>query len=80
VEDGDKRCSCGKGCATYGECLRGKGIQIGGRDHMHFVRRARTLGRYESARLQGMQPQSPMSRHVRKAEERSQRDGVAYRA
>lgn len=26
--DGDKRCGCGRGCATFGACLRAKGLQI----------------------------------------------------
>lgn len=80
MEDGDKRCSCDQGHETFGACMRAKRLEVTGPDHMHFVKRARVLGRYESARRQGMQPQSPMTRHVRKAEERSQRDGVAYRA
>jgi hypothetical protein len=80
LTDGDKRCSCGAGCATFGECLRGKAIQVTGPDHGHFVKRHRVLGRYEAARRQGIQPQSPLTRHVRKAVERSDRDGVAYRA
>jgi hypothetical protein len=80
LTDGDKRCSCGAGCATFGECMRNKSFQITGPDHMHFVKRNRVLGRYEAARREGIQPQSPMTRHVAHAVERSQRDGVAYRA
>jgi hypothetical protein len=26
LSDGDKRCTCGEGCATYGECMRKKNI------------------------------------------------------
>lgn len=78
--DGDKRCGCGAGHQTFGECLRAKHIQLAGPDHQHFVNRHRTLTRYADARAQGIQPQSPMSRHVAKAVERSERDGEAYRA
>jgi len=78
--DGGKTCSCGAGCTSFGACLRNKGIQVAGPDHGHFVKRARVLGRYQAAREQGIQPQSPLTRHVRKAEDRSQRDGVAFRA
>jgi hypothetical protein len=80
MEDGDKRCSCGEGHETFGACMRAKRIQVAGPDHQHFVNRARTLGRYEAARREGIQPQSPMTRHVSKAVQRSDRDGVAYRA
>lgn len=80
LKDGDKRCSCGAGCATFGECMRGKRLEITGPDHQHFVQRAKVLGRYEAARREGIQPQSPMTRHVSKAVQRSDRDGVAYRA
>jgi hypothetical protein len=80
VEDGDKRCGCGAGHETFGACMRAKRIQVGGPDHMHFVRRAKMLGRYEAARREGIQPQSPLTRHVARAVQRSDRDGVAYRA
>jgi hypothetical protein len=80
MDDGDKRCGCGAGHPTFGACLRAKRVQVAGPDHQHFVDRGRVLGRYAHAREQGIQPQSPMGRHVQKAVERSDRDGVAYRA
>lgn len=80
MDDGQKRCSCGAGCETFGACLRRKGIQLAGPDHGHFVKRARVLGRYEAARREGIQPQSPLTRHVAKAVRASDREGVAYRA
>lgn len=80
MEDGDKRCGCGAGHETFGACLRAKHLQVGGPDHDHFVRRARVLGRYESARRQGIQPQSPLAHHVKQAVERSDKAGAAYRA
>jgi hypothetical protein len=80
LSDGDKRCGCGAGHETFGECVRAKRLQVTGPDHQHFVQRAKVLGRYAHAREQGIQPQSPMTRHVAKAVQRSDRDGVAYRA
>lgn len=80
MDDGGKRCSCDQGHETFGACLRAKSIQVTGPDHQHFVQRAKVLGRYESARREGIQPQSPLTRHVSHAVARSDRDGVAYRA
>lgn len=80
MDDGCTGCTCGGGCASWGACIRGKRIQVAGPDHGHFVKRAKVLGRYEAARREGIQPQSPLTRHVAKAVERSDRDGVAYRA
>lgn len=82
MEDGQKRCGCpgGNVHATFGACLRAKSLQVTGPDHQHFVQRAKVLGRYEAARNEGIQPQSPLTRHVAKAVQRSDRDGVAYRA
>lgn len=80
MDDGGKRCSCGAGCATFGECMRGKRIQVTGPDHQHFVQRGKVLGRYEKARREGIQPQSPLTRHVQHAVARSDRDGAAFRA
>lgn len=78
--DGDKRCGCGAGHETFGACMRAKRIQVAGPGHQHFVDRHRVLTRYANAREQGIQPQSPMTRHVQKAIQRSDRDGEAYRA
>lgn len=80
MEDGGKRCGCGTGHGTFGACIRSKGIQLTGPDHGHFVRRARVLGRYQWAREQGIQPQSPLTRHVSDAVARSDRAGEPYRA
>lgn len=78
--DGDKRCGCGLGHETFGACLRAKGVQVAGPDHQHFVDRNRVLGRYQSAREQGMQPQSPMTRHVEAAVRKSDAAGEPFRA
>ena len=38
--DGDKTCSCGAGCATYGACLRGKRLHTAWRPRDYDTWRA----------------------------------------
>jgi len=74
------QCPCGGGHETWGACIRAKRIQYPTASHGHFVKRAKVLGRYEWARRQGIQPQSPLTRHVTKAIRRSDAAGEPYRA
>lgn len=76
LTDGDKRCGCGAGCATYGICLRGKRIGLGdvkGRNAPHD----RELREYREARAQGIQPVSTRLADVREAVAVSDRAGRA---
>ncbi len=78
LTDGDKRCSCGAGCATYGECLRGKNLNLGdlrGATGPHEYE----LKAYRDARAQGVQPKSTRLKHTREAMRVSERHGRAFR-
>lgn len=77
------RCPTPGGHASYGACLRAKGIQIDKHALKHGDvdrQKDKTLNRYVSLREQGIHPQSPTKRHVDAAEIISNHTGVAYGA
>lgn len=66
--------------ATWGECVRSKGIQVGdlkGRKRNNAF--DRSLDDYESARRQGIQPKTTTTRDVQAAVKASEETGVAFR-
>ena len=67
--------------ATWGDCVRSKGVQIGdvqGRDRNRKF--DRSLDDYEAARRQGIQPDTTTARDVNRAVQVSEAKGEAYRA
>jgi len=75
------RCTCGKGCPTFGACLRGKRITIGDPVTREAVKRwDGNLDSYEKARRNGMQPASTRQRDIDAAWSISDKIGEAYRA
>lgn len=77
LADGDKTCSCGKGCLSFGACLRGKNITN------TFERRSVStrgvLRSYAAARAEGLQPDAVSPSAVDHAKRESDRTGTAYR-
>lgn len=80
MHDGQKRCSCGQGCPTWGACMRRKGL--------HYVdagQRSITsdwdghLDRYEWAVRQGIQPDSTLREETEFAIALSNETGTPYR-
>lgn len=83
---------CTSGCrtknhASYGECLRSKGVAATGLESTHpsFAtdrQKAwdKELDRYEAAVKQGIQPASTQTKHIIAAEEVSQQLGVPFKA
>ena len=65
-----KHCGCGKGCATFGACLRGKNIRLGDLTGVSGPWE-KNLDAYASARRQGMSPASCERVDVEKAKVRS---------
>lgn len=66
--------------ATWGDCIRAKGIQVGdlmGRNRNRQL--DKSLDNYEAARRQGIQPKTTSARDVRKAVELSDDAGVPFR-
>lgn len=77
--DGDKRCGCGKGCLTFGACLRSKGIQLGDVKGSNVTKRwDANQNAYADARKQGIQPSSPLRADVDRAVRIANADGVAF--
>lgn len=67
-----KRCGCGRGCETFGQCLRNKGIQIGDLKGRGTNKRwDRNLDGYADARRQGLQPKSTRPNDVKAAVQRA---------
>lgn len=79
--DGAKRCTCGRGCATFGACLRRKRLQF-----PPAAQRQLTsdwddhLDRYEWAVRQGIQPSSTLREETEAAIAVSEATGTPYRA
>lgn len=82
----ETRCSCGDGCATFGECMRRKGLRIGfcrsaaGLDYSTHKAWHRELDFYKDARTQGVQPAGTRTHQIRAALDASDRSGQAYDA
>lgn len=81
-----KRCSCGKGCATFGACLRNKRLNIGycrsaaGMDKTRQDKWDKELDAYRSARAEGIQPDGTTMDKITKAKRISDETGIAYGA
>lgn len=86
MNDPGKRCSCGAGCKTFGECIRGKGLRVAycqsasGLDYTAQKRWDAELTAYSSARKEGIQPQGTKMSQVTAAREISDRTGTAFQA
>ena len=79
--DGNKRCSCGQGCATFGACLRRKGIRVLDPGQRHITSEWDThLDRYEWAVRQGIQPASTLREETDMAIAVSEASGEPFRA
>lgn len=81
LNDPDKRCGCGRGCKTFGECLRGKNLQIDRHALKGFneleKRKDATLNRYEQLVRSGLQPKSPLKRDVDACEKTAMGEAVS---
>lgn len=86
MEDGGKRCSCGAGCKTFGECIRNKGLRIAycqsaaGKDATAQKRWDSELAAYASARKEGIQPAGTKIGQITAARSISDKTGTAYQA
>lgn len=87
LSDGDKRCGCGEGHETFGQCLRAKSLKIegcrsatGGPDRTRQKAWDAELQSYRDARAQGIQPATTRTRDIRRAVEISDRRGSAFDA
>lgn len=80
LTDPDKRCGCGRGCATFGECLRNKNLHIGSIMRPSYKNFDTRLDKYTDARRQGVQPTSTKPKDVDLAMKLSQETGEAFRA
>lgn len=85
--DGDKRCGCGAGHQTFGECIRSKGLRIegcrdavGGPDRTRQKKWDAELDAYRAARAQGIQPAGTTKAKVEQAVDVSNRVGKAFDA
>lgn len=79
--DGDKRCGCGAGHETFGQCMRAKNIRISDPGGTGITRRwDADQNAYAEARWQGIQPASPLRHDVDRAVRISDKDGEAWRA
>lgn len=74
------RCTCGQGHATFGACIRAKGIRVGQVDRDAAKAWQAEINAYRSARRQGVQPRSTKWRDIRAAMEISEKTGQAFTA
>jgi hypothetical protein len=80
-----KHCSSGcltGGHKTWGECVRGKALQLTPNLSETNVQKAwdRELDSYESARAQGVEPRGTKQHHIDEAMKISDATGVAFEA
>jgi hypothetical protein len=79
-----KRCGCGSGCKTFGECIRRKSLRVAycrsasGQDATTQRKWDRELDAYKAARREGIQPDGTTMRQIEKARRVSDKTGVAY--
>jgi len=77
---------CGTECATFGECIRAKGLRVGwsksaiGLDRTGEKRKDKELALYAAARRQGIQPAGTKTAQTRQALDRSDRAGKPFDA
>lgn len=77
MQDGDKRCSCGAGCPTFGACMRGKRLTL----DLEWQNRHDFWAEndhYRKAVEQGMEPDGVERADVDRAIRWSDKNGVAY--
>lgn len=81
LSDGSKTCSCGRGCASFGACLRGKNLQtVVGESKSRNHEWDHHLDRYAYAVRQGIQPASTTVEGTETAIAISEAAGTPYRA
>jgi hypothetical protein len=81
LADGTKRCSCGKGCPSFGACMRGKNLHtVVGDSKAANYEWDRHLDRYEYAVGQGIQPASTLAEDTETAIAVSQATDTPFRA
>lgn len=79
LTDGDKTCSCGRGCTSFGACLRAKRITTTvGLDTSSANVAMRRLDAYEDATRQGIQPRTTGQRDIDAAVQISEATGAAF--
>lgn len=85
--DGDKRCGCGAGHRTFGECIRSKGLRVegcrdavGGADRTRQKKWDAELDAYRDARAQGIQPSGTSLAATERAIRMSDAAGKAFDA
>ena len=77
----ETRCTCGAGHATFGACIRAKGIHIGDiKGRPANKQWDADLHAYADARRQGIQPAGTERHHVDRAVRISESDGQAWQA
>lgn len=77
----ETRCTCGAAHATFGECMRAKGIQfMGVATHVAVKKWDDNLESYRVARKNGLQPASTKQKDIDYAWSVSNRRGEPFRA
>ncbi|MDE2469865.1 MAG: hypothetical protein KGL35_14280 [Bradyrhizobium sp.] len=81
----ETRCTCGQGHATFGQCIRAKGIRIaycgiGEGDASKQKRWDKELDLYRSAVAQGLEPSTTRTANIRRELDLSDRYGVPFDA
>lgn len=77
--------ACSSSCrtqdhASYGECMRSKGIKVRGESVQIQARADKELSRYAELRKQGIQPKSTKMRDIQVADAISNETGAAFDA
>lgn len=81
LSDGSKRCSCGRGCPSFGACLRGKNLHVvGGESKSVNHEWDHHLDRYAYAVSQGIQPEGTTVEAVETAIAVSRATDIPFRA
>ena len=81
VSEPDKRCSCGAGCATWGQCMRGKRILHDGAGHIGADKEwYREINAYKDAYAQGIRPAGTKWNQINAAVRASNETGTAFDA
>ena len=80
------RCTCGKGCPTFGACIRAKNLKVAycqswkNFDYTRAKSNDKELAAYKNAREQGIQPAGTSYGEIRKALDVSDVTGKAFDA
>lgn len=79
-----KRCGCGSGCKTFGQCVRNKSLRIAycrsasGYDATRQQKWDAELAAYKAARSEGIQPEGTTMKQIDRARRISDETGIAY--